>query len=121
MKNILSTEEIDKYSDITDFVITYTRENIAYAKFFIKEPFYTKSLRDVPITIMAFIGNTGGLVSLCLGLSLISIVEIIHHIYSSLFATILWFSRRNQAVQSRSSSNVLVHENEKHSLNDFPV
>ena len=67
MKNILSTEEIEKYSDITDFVITYTRENIAYAKFFIKEPFYTKSLRDVPITVMAFIGNTGGLVSLCLG------------------------------------------------------
>ena len=36
MKNILSTVEIEKYSDITDFVMTYTRENIAYAKFKIR-------------------------------------------------------------------------------------
>ena len=119
MKNILSTVEIEKYSDITEFVITYTRENIAYAKFFIKEPFYTKSLRDVPTTVMAFIGNTGGLVSLCLGLSLISIVEIIQHIISSLVETILWFSRKNQAVQSRSSATAL--DRGIKSINDFPV
>ena len=68
---------------------------------------------------MAFIGNTGGLVSLCLGLSLISIVEIFHHIISSLFATILWFSGKNQAAQSRSSATVL--DRGKKSINNFPV
>ena len=70
---------IAKYPEIAKVVIEYTRENIAYIKFFIEEPFYTKSSRDVGLTGMAFVGNTGGLISLCLGLSFISVFEMLYH------------------------------------------
>ena len=83
------------YSELVDFIINYARENIAYAKFFIKEPFYTKSLRDVPITRMGFLGNIGGLISLCLGLSLISVVEIIFHLSALISSTAFQLGQKN--------------------------
>ena len=75
-----STEDLQKYSDLVQLIIKYTKENIAYVKFYMSEPFYTKTLRDVSITPISFVGNTGGLISLCLGLSFISIFEAFYHL-----------------------------------------
>jgi hypothetical protein len=38
-----------------------------------------KVKRDEQMTILSFIGNAGGLLGLCMGLSMISIVEIIFY------------------------------------------
>ena len=74
-----NTEELEKNSDIVKLVLEYTKENIAYVKFYMNAPFYTSTLRDVSITTLSFVGNTGGLISLCLGLSFISIFEFFYH------------------------------------------
>ena len=75
-----STEDLQNHSDLVQLILKYTKENIAYVKFYMSEPFYTKTLRDVSITPISFVGNTGGLISLCLGLSFISIFEAFYHL-----------------------------------------
>ena len=47
---------------------------------FFKDPYHTQILRERTMTAYQFIGNAGGLLGLCMGFSLVSIVEIIFHI-----------------------------------------
>ncbi len=62
---------------------------------YVRDPYYTKILRDKKMTIWQFIGgcgedmmekvincilgNTGGLIGLCLGFSFLSLVELVYH------------------------------------------
>ena len=78
----------DEFDDekMSKFLNEYARQNIAVLKIFLKDPYYTKIIRDRQITLTNFVGNTGGLVGLCLGLSFISIVEGVYHFFN-LFAS----------------------------------
>jgi hypothetical protein len=60
-------------------VLTYARDNIAVVKLFARDPYYTWFQRDKIMTNISFIGNTGGLIGLCMGFSFVSLVEIVHH------------------------------------------
>ena len=64
------------------FLNDYARKNIAVLKIFLKDPYYTNIIRDRQITLTNFVGNTGGLVGLCLGLSFISLFEGMYHIFN---------------------------------------
>ena len=61
------------------------------------DPFYTQIIRDKPMTWTQFIGNTGGLIGLCLGFSFVSIVEIFYH---SMLAVAAFCRRRKQMEQN---------------------
>ena len=37
-------------------------------------------MRDQKITVIAFVANTGGLLGLCMGFSLVSVFEIVYHV-----------------------------------------
>jgi len=65
---------------IAQFLYKYAKTNFAILRVFIKDPFYTLIKRDEQISTISFLGNAGGLLSLCMGLSLISIFEILYHI-----------------------------------------
>ena len=67
---------------ITTFLNKYAIDNIAVLKIFIKDPYYVNIIRDRQITFINFVGNTGGLVGLCLGLSFISIFEGVYHFFN---------------------------------------
>ena len=62
-----------------NFVHEYATKNVAVIKLYVKDPYYTKIKRDKAITVTSFIGNAGGLMGLCLGLSFISISEVFYH------------------------------------------
>ena len=96
-KELTSCSEILQYDDvnkcegrleefidekITKFSIKYATDNIAILKIFLKDPYYTNIIRDRQITFINFVGNTGGIVGLCLGLSFISIFEGIYHFFN---------------------------------------
>ena len=66
--------------DLYKFVVTYTRDNIVKMKFFFRDPYYTSIAKDVTVTITSFIGNTGGLLGLCTGMSLVSVFEILYYL-----------------------------------------
>ena len=67
--------------DMNNFVHTYALENIAVIKLFVKDPYYTNNKRDVDITVTTFIGNAGGLMGLYLGLSFMSLIEVVYHFF----------------------------------------
>ena len=83
---------------MNDFVHKYAMENVAVIKLFVKDPYYTNNKRDVAITITTFIGNAGGLMGLCLGLSFISLFEVVYHFLFACLRTI--FSSNNQKQNS---------------------
>ena len=79
----LDTDPYDSNDEkMSKFLNDYARKNIAILKIFLKDPYYTNVIRDRQITLTNFVGNTGGLVGLCLGLSGISIFEAIYHIFN---------------------------------------
>ena len=63
---------------LVDQMFTYGRDNLAYVQVMIKSPYVTKIKRDVAMTFTTYVGNTGGLLGLCLGFSFISAIEIIY-------------------------------------------
>ena len=85
-QDIIADHTEEDHPELVDIVSDYTKDNIAYVKFYIKNPFYTSITRDVPISVYSFIGNTGGFFGLCLGLSFMSICEIIYHILLALIS-----------------------------------
>ena len=63
-----------------EFIVKYTRDNIVKIRFFFRDPYHTSIKYDAAITSTAFLGNTGGLIGLCTGMSLISFVEIFYYL-----------------------------------------
>ena len=55
----------------------YGRQNLALVHIMIQSPYVIKLKRDVAMTFTTYIANSGGLLGLCLGFSLMSGIEII--------------------------------------------
>ena len=45
----------------------------------LQDPVVTKIMRDQKIPVIAFVANTGGLLGLCMGFSLVSVFEVLYH------------------------------------------
>ena len=73
---------VNDFPKVVDFLHKYASKNIAVVKIFIRDPYYTLYKKDVQISITSFVGNTGGLVGLCMGLSFISLFEMVYHIFN---------------------------------------
>ena len=85
--NIAETDDIYKGRDnstdkVWKFILEYSKENIAVVKLFIQEPYYTNIKKDVAITSISFLGNSGGLIGLFMGFSLVSAVEWVYHLFN---------------------------------------
>ena len=59
----------------------------------------TKIMRDQKIPVIAFVANTGGLLGLCMGFSLVSVFEVLYH---ALTAALRRLSKRPVAVRVTS-------------------
>ena len=70
-------EKFDKPNEtLVEELYTYGRHNLALIHVMIQSPYVTIIKRDVAITLLRYIADTGGLLGLCLGFSFISIIEI---------------------------------------------
>ena len=58
-------------------MVEYGRKNLAVVKVMMQSPYVTKIKRDVSMTFTTYVANSGGLLGLCLGFSLISGIELI--------------------------------------------
>ena len=67
------------YDELDNLVFDYARDNLAVIKVFLKDPYYTSIKRDVAMTQVEFIANAGGLLGLCMGMSFVSMFEIVYH------------------------------------------
>ena len=75
------THTHQNHTKLFKFLQKYATENVAKVKIFLRNSFYTKIKKDVQISFVDFVSNTGGLLGLCLGLSIISIFEFIYHCF----------------------------------------
>ena len=58
-------------------ILRYMRENTAMINIYLKQPYCEKISQNVHITLTTLVANIGGILGLCLGTSIITIVEII--------------------------------------------
>ena len=79
---------------------SYAQENLINAKYFIQSPFITVIKRDVQMSLTNFVSNTGGLLGLYFGFSIISLFELIFWCYKCVFA-------KNEKMNNASRINVL--------------
>jgi hypothetical protein len=68
-------------------VYVYARKNVMVLKVYLQDLTVTQYLKDEKITTISFIANTGGLLGLCMGLSVITIFEIGYHSFKALSQT----------------------------------
>ena len=58
---------------IREEIFRYAKNNMALVNVYIKDPVVTRIKRDQKIPIIGFVANTGGLLGLCMGFSLVRI------------------------------------------------
>ena len=63
----------------------YAQENFLEIVVVIKDLTITRVLKDEKTSLISFIANTGGLLGLCVGLSTVSIFEMIYHLIQFIF------------------------------------
>ena len=78
---------------LEDDIFFYAKKNLAVVNVYIKDPVVTRILRDQKIPIIAFVANTGGLLGLCMGFSLVSVFEVLYHL---LGAAHVWWKKRTR-------------------------
>ncbi len=65
--------------NLEEIVFQYAKHNLAVVNVYIKDPVVTSIQRDQKIPIIGFVANTGGLLGLCMGFSLVSVFELLYH------------------------------------------
>jgi hypothetical protein len=69
-------------------ILNYARENLVMFNIFIKDPYAKRFQKDEKITKTSYIANSGGLLGLCMGFSLISGAEILFHCFFGICSAI---------------------------------
>ena len=64
-------------------IFKYAQENVMIVKVFMKDITVTSYTKDEKISTISFLANTGGLLGLCIGLSIVTFFEFIFHILSA--------------------------------------
>ena len=75
-------DQLDKF-DFEDFKTTltkYAKDNTAMLTMFIREPFATRIKVDEDTSIIDAISNIGGIMGLCMGFSIVTLVEVGYHL-----------------------------------------
>lgn len=88
-----------------------TKENILKIKAFFsispfQDPVVTRIKRDQKIPIIGFVANTGGLLGLCMGFSLVSAFEIVYHCMMTVCWTSVHFYRRQTSQRIVQKNNI---------------
>lgn len=98
---------------IEDVILNYARENLVMFNIFIKDPYAKRFQKDEKITKTSYIANSGGLLGLCMGFSLISAAEILFHCVFGIFSVIIPSAKRkSRAMQMRHRNPTFGNDNE---------
>ena len=76
---------------LVDFLFDYAAKNLAVLNIFIRDPYYTSYSKNEQISTINFIGNAGGLLGLCMGMSFVSIFEVLYHFVNNLIVKLAAF------------------------------
>ena len=82
-----------------DAILEYARENLVMFNIFIKDPYAKRFQKDEKITKTSYIANSGGLLGLCMGFSLISGAEILYHCFFGVYSAIFPSEKKKQRLK----------------------
>ena len=85
-----------------DAILSYARENLVMFNIFIKDPYAKRVQKDEKITKTSYIANSGGLLGLCMGFSLISAAEILFHCFFGIYSGIFPSEKKKQRLKDIS-------------------
>ena len=74
--------------------------------FYFQDPVVTRIKRDQKIPIIGFVANTGGLLGLCMGFSLVSVFEIIYHCFVNICYKSFHFYRKQTMMRNRNNQGL---------------
>ena len=94
---------------VEDAILQYARENLVMFNIFIKDPYAKRFQKDEKITKTSYIANSGGLLGLCMGFSLISGAEILYHCFFGVYSAIFPSEKKRQRLKANSGSSVKSH------------
>ena len=99
---------------IREEMFHYAKKNMALVNVYIKDPVVTRIKRDQKIPLIGFVANTGGLLGLCMGFSLVSAFEIVYHCLISLSERCWDGAKKIQRIQTlRKTQTVSRRANER--------
>lgn len=84
-----------------DAILSYARENLVMFNIFIKDPYAKRFQKDEKITKTSYIANSGGLLGLCMGFSLISAAEILFHCFFGIYSGIFPSEKKKQRLKKQ--------------------
>ena len=77
---LLTTDNGEKLRNtLVEYMVNYTRQNVMEISVVVKDMTVTRILKEEMISPISFLANTGGLLGLCIGLSTVSVFEIIYY------------------------------------------
>ncbi len=88
-------------SSLEEGIFQYAQKNLAVVNVYIKDPVVTRILRDQKIPVISFVANTGGLLGLCMGFSLVSIFEVVYHLLGAIYK---WWRRAKEGTTTEDES-----------------
>ncbi|XP_023348545.1 uncharacterized protein LOC111717271 [Eurytemora carolleeae] len=65
--------------ELVDLLYQYSKNNLALVNVYIKKPVVTKIKRDQKIPVIWFVANSGGILGLCMGFSMVTVFELVHY------------------------------------------
>ena len=82
-----------------------------------KDSFATKIVRDEKVTITSFVANVGGLLGLCMGFSLVSVVEMVYFCIKEKLFGIIDALCGTSISKEKADNNQIMHSNEADDAN----
>ena len=89
---------------VEDAILEYARENLVMFNIFIKDPYAKRFQKDEKITKTSYIANSGGLLGLCMGFSLISGAEILFHCFFGVYSALFPTEKKKQRLKKEGST-----------------
>ena len=80
--------DIKRYNKTVDFLFKYARDNFAVVNVYMRDPFYTIIDKKYAMPFYDLFSSLGGMLGLCLGLSIISVIEFMYHLVQGLIRVI---------------------------------
>ena len=84
-----------------------------------QDPYAKKFMKDEKFTKTDYIANSGGLLGLCMGFSLVSAAEIIYHCVIGIFSPFCRDQDEREKTDKKFLTNAVVEEEEEHEKNEL--
>ena len=94
------------FDEFSSTLTRYARDNIAFVKLYMREPFAEVLQVSVKTTALDYISNIGGLMGLCMGFSLVTVAEILYHGLDAIWVKFFSSSKKARTFVRRDTRRI---------------